>query len=403
MPDRPVPAYRSPLLVAVYVPTLLLAFAEGLLIAILPLYAAGFGVGYGLVGFASSAAAIGTLLTDVPAGAVLGRVGLRPTMIAGSGLVALSTLGLVWSDQFPGLVLLRFLAGIGIALWALSRHAYIAEAIAPAQRGQALSIFGGINRLGIFGGPAIGGVLADQAGIHATFGLSAALAGLALAMSAILLKPLPQGRDVAAGVASLASGGGRCAPQRARPVGGGDRADARPDDPRRALPDHPALGSGAARARRGADRHDRHRGRHPRRLDVHPGRHADGPLRTQGRRRAELRADGPWHRADPLHARFPDAAAGGDADRAGQRAGLRSDDDAGRRPRAAGGHRRVPRHLAADRRRRGGDGPLVVGAVAAAVGLSGGAWVLSVAGWLAVFTLARLVRETRVGPLDERG
>ncbi len=50
-------------------------------------------------------------------------------------------------------------------------------------------MFGGINRLGIFGGPAIGGMLADQAGIHATFGLSAALAGLALAMSAILLKP----------------------------------------------------------------------------------------------------------------------------------------------------------------------------------------------------------------------
>jgi MFS family permease len=99
---------------------LLLAFAEGLLIAILPLYAASFGVGYGLVGLASSAAAIGTLLTDVPAGAVLGRVGLRPTMILGSGLVALSTLGLVWSEQFPGLVLLRFLAGIGAALWALS-------------------------------------------------------------------------------------------------------------------------------------------------------------------------------------------------------------------------------------------------------------------------------------------
>src|SRR3954452_518933 len=190
MANRLAAAYRSPLVVAVYVPTLLLAFAEGLLIAILPLYAAGFGVGYGLVGFASSAAAIGTLLTDVPAGAVLGRVGLRRAMILGSTLVALSNLGLVWSDQFPGLVLLRFLAGIGTALWALSRHAYIAEAIAPAQRGQALSMFGGINRLGIFGGPAIGGLLADRAGIQVNFGFSAVLAGLALAMSAILLKPL---------------------------------------------------------------------------------------------------------------------------------------------------------------------------------------------------------------------
>jgi hypothetical protein len=45
----------------------------------------------------------------------------------------------------------------------------------------------------------------------------------------------------------------------------------------------------------------------------------------------------------------------------------------------------------------------VVGLVAAAVGLAGGAWVLAVAGWMAVFTLAALVRETRVRPLDERG
>jgi MFS family permease len=40
-------------------------------------------------------------------------------------------------------------------------------------------------------------------------------------------------------------------------------------------------------------------------------------------------------------------------------------------------------------------GPLVVGLVAASVGLSGGAWVLAVAGARAVFTLAVLVRETR--------
>ena len=37
----------------------------------------------------------------------------------------------------------------------------------------------------------------------------------------------------------------------------------------------------------------------------------------------------------------------------------------------------------------------ILGLVAAAVGLSGGAWVLSIAGWLAVVTLAVLVQETR--------
>src|SRR5262245_8567208 len=185
-----VPAWRSPLVTSVYLPTMFLAFADGLLLAILPLYAASFGVSYGLVGFATSAEAIGTLLTDVPAGALLGRIGLRPAMIAGSGLLAASTMALIWSDEFTWLVVLRFLAGIGTALWALTRHAYITEAIPPARRGQALSTFGGINRIGIFAGPAIGGFLASLFGIHVTFAFSAALDVLALAMSALLLKPL---------------------------------------------------------------------------------------------------------------------------------------------------------------------------------------------------------------------
>ena len=60
--------------------------------AILPLYAASFGVSYALVGLATSAAAIGTLVTDVPAGAMLSHIGLRTSMIAGAGLVTVCTL-----------------------------------------------------------------------------------------------------------------------------------------------------------------------------------------------------------------------------------------------------------------------------------------------------------------------
>ncbi len=403
MPDRPVPAYRSPLLVAVYVPTLLLAFAEGLLIAILPLYAAGFGVGYGLVGFASSAAAIGTLLTDVPAGAVLGRVGLRPTMIAGSGLVAVSTLGLVWSDQFPGLVLLRFLAGIGAALWGLSRHAYITEAIAPAQRGQALSVFGGINRLGIFGGPAIGGVLADQAGLHATFALSAALGGLALAMSAILLKPLAR-----SATALRAS-------HRWRLVGSGVRRNARD------------LSAAATAQTLGQM--------------IRAGRFLIIPLWGGERLGLDVAQVGAIVTAGAILDVTMFIPAGMLMDRFGRKvaavpsfslmalgiglipfthdfvtlllvamliglgnglsSGLMMTLGADLAPPGATGEFLGIWRLTGDV--GAVTGPLLVGAVAAAVGLSGGAWVLSVAGWLAVFTLARLVRETRVTPLDERG
>jgi MFS family permease len=385
------------------VPTLLLAFAEGLLIAILPLYAASFGVGYGLVGLASSAAAIGTLLTDVPAGAVLGRVGLRPTMILGSGLVALSTLGLVWSEQFPGLVLLRFLAGIGAALWALSRHAYIAEVIAPAQRGQALSMFGGINRLGIFGGPAIGGLLAQQVGIQFTFGFSATLAGLALVMSAILLKPL------ARAASSLR------ASHRWRLVGAGVRRNARDLS---AAATAQTLGQ-MIRAGRfliiplwGAEQLGLNAAQvgtivtAGAILDVSMFIPAGMLMDRFGRKVAAvpsfaLMALGigliPFTR-DFLTLLLVAMLIGlGN----GLGSGLMMTLGADLAPPGATGEFLGVWRLIGDV--GAVTGPLLVGAVAAAVGLAGGAWVLSVAGWLAVFTLARLVRETRVRPLDERG
>ena len=384
-------------------PTLLLAFAEGLLIAILPLYAASFGVGYGLVGLASSAAAIGTLLTDVPAGAVLGRVGLRPTMILGSGLVALSTLGLVWSEQFPGLVLLRFLAGIGAALWALSRHSYIAEVIAPAQRGQALSMFGGINRLGIFGGPAIGGLLAQQAGIQVTFGFSATLAGLALVMSAILLKPL------ARAASSLR------ASHRWRLVGAGVRRNARDLS---AVATAQTLGQ-MIRAGRfliiplwGAEQLGLNAAQvgtivtAGAILDVSMFIPAGMLMDRFGRKVAAvpsfaLMALGigliPFTR-DFLTLLLVAMLIGlGN----GLGSGLMMTLGADLAPPGATGEFLGVWRLIGDV--GAVTGPLLVGAVAATVGLAGGAWVLSIAGWLAVFTLARLVRETRVRPLDERG
>jgi MFS family permease len=182
----------SSTLIAIYVPTALLAFSQGLLIATVPLYGAELGVSYQLISLAVGAAAIGTLATDLPAGAFLRQIGLRPALISGSALVAVSTLAIGVSNGFAALVIFRFLAGIGTALWALSRHAYIAEAIPAHQRGKALSLFGGINRAGIFAGPAAGGIVATTFGLSASFVLAALLAFAALAVALVLLKPTPR-------------------------------------------------------------------------------------------------------------------------------------------------------------------------------------------------------------------
>jgi len=181
---------RRTVLLAVYLPTTLLALGQGLLLATLPLYADGLGVSYRLVSFAVAAAAIGTLATDVPAGALLGHIGLRRAMIGGTALVAASTLVLAFARSFDQIVVLRLLAGVGTALWGLSRHAYIAESVPLAERGRTISVFGGINRIGVFGGPAIGGIIGDRFGLHASFVVAGVAGAIALLASILFLSPV---------------------------------------------------------------------------------------------------------------------------------------------------------------------------------------------------------------------
>ena len=166
------------MLLPVYVPTALLAFGQGLLVPTLPVYALELGASAGLVGLIVAAAGLGTLAADVPAGALLGRLGRRPAMLIGAGLVALSTLGIGLTGTVPLLVLLRLVAGAGTALWGLSRHAYITDVTAPAQRGRAIAVFGGINRTGNLLAPALGGFVGQAFGLNAPFLVSGVLAAL---------------------------------------------------------------------------------------------------------------------------------------------------------------------------------------------------------------------------------
>ena len=179
---------RSELVLAVYLPTALLSFGQGLLLATLPLFAATYDVSYGIVSFVVGAAALGTLFTDVPAGAFLAKIGLRRAMLGGSSLVAISTVLLVFDLPLGMVIALRLVAGIGTAVWGLSRHAYIAAAIPVAMRGRAVSVFGGINRIGVLGGPAIGGVLAQVYGLQSAFVASGLMATAALVLSYFVVK-----------------------------------------------------------------------------------------------------------------------------------------------------------------------------------------------------------------------
>ena len=175
---------RSELMLTIYAPAMLLAFGQGILITTLPLYAADFTDSYSLISLIVSAAALGTLIMDVPAGAILGRLGLKSTMIGGTLLVVAGTLPLAFVHRFDVVLALRVIAGVGTAFWGLSRHALIASAVPVEQRGKVLSTYGGIGRIGVLLGPAAGGLIAAAAGVRISFVVSGlmALAALVLAV-----------------------------------------------------------------------------------------------------------------------------------------------------------------------------------------------------------------------------
>jgi MFS family permease len=170
---------RRELMLAVYVPTVLLAFSQGVIVLSLPLLANETSDAYSFASVIVAAAALGTLIADVPTGTVMLRLGLRRTMLIGSVLVALSTLLLAVPLDAPIILVLRVIAGVGTALWGLSRYTYITQQVPTELRGRAIAGFGGINRVGVFAGPLIAGALVTTFGLFSAFMVAAVLAGCA--------------------------------------------------------------------------------------------------------------------------------------------------------------------------------------------------------------------------------
>ena len=179
---------RNHILWSVYVPALILSFGSGMLAPVLPLYARSFEVSYALVGLVLAAQGIGTLVGDVPSGVILGKYGHKWTMVVGVGLVGFFMLAMSWAQSVPELIAYGLFAGIGSALWNISRHAYMTTHIDIRQRGRVTATFGGIGRIGAFAGPAVGAVLGATFGLRVPFVAFAGIAVVAMVVAGIFVE-----------------------------------------------------------------------------------------------------------------------------------------------------------------------------------------------------------------------
>ena len=174
---------------SVYAPSFLLSMGQGILIPVLPGFAKEeMAASIGLIGLVVAARYIGTMIFDVPAGILVGRIGLRKTMTAGVLLFGVAAIWAGMSPNFSSLMAARLLAGASYALWSISRHSYIAAVVPMDVRGRALALFGGLSRIATILGPLIGGLLAEFVGIRVPFYAQATVAIFTLLMILVTAK-----------------------------------------------------------------------------------------------------------------------------------------------------------------------------------------------------------------------
>jgi MFS family permease len=170
----------SSLTFSVYLPTIFFSIGQGAVIPIIPLFARELGSTVAAAALIVALRGIGQVVFDMPAGIAVSKWGDKWAMVAGTALIGVVALGASFSQSPAVLGALIFLMGGGWAFWQLARLAYVSEIVPLEHHGRALSMTGGMNRIGNFIGPVIGGFLAEFYGFEAAF-WAQACAGLAAA------------------------------------------------------------------------------------------------------------------------------------------------------------------------------------------------------------------------------
>jgi multidrug resistance protein len=149
----------------------------GIVGPVLPLYAQSFGVSAALAGSLITIFGLARLFSNLPAGRLADRVGRRPLLVGGMGLISVSALLSGLAPTFAPLLAFRFLQGLGSAMQTTGALIALSDISTPEDRGRIMSLYMGSLLLGASLGPSVGGLVGQQWGYRAPF---FAYAGLAL-------------------------------------------------------------------------------------------------------------------------------------------------------------------------------------------------------------------------------
>lgn len=187
-PGRREPFRLRSLTFSVYVPTILFSIGQGAVIPIIPLFARELGASIALASLIVAMRGLGQVIFDMPAGLAVSKWGDKGAMVAGTSMIGVVAVGAAFSPTPAVLAVLILVMGGGWAFWQLARLAYVSEEAPLELRGRALSMTGGMNRVGNFLGPVLGGFLGHNFGLESAFIAQAVLGLSAAAMMFIVAR-----------------------------------------------------------------------------------------------------------------------------------------------------------------------------------------------------------------------
>ena len=166
-----------------YGPALFFGAAEGVLFPVIPASAHGRGAGIALAAFVAMLLGLGSWAFNVPAGIMVSKMGERRALLIAGVVGALGAL-LALIPSLIALMAGMFILGLASAVYLLARQKYLTEAVPMSFRARALSLLGGVNRIGVFVGPMVGSFVIGRWGTASAFWLAVVFLTLATACSA---------------------------------------------------------------------------------------------------------------------------------------------------------------------------------------------------------------------------
>ena len=157
------------IIITVYFPAFLTSFCMGMLAPTIPAKVDFIGGTAFIIGLAVGAQGLGEAFFSIPTGFLINKFGNKKIMII--GMIGLALSGFI-SGLFQNNLALYFALfslGIFYGFFSLSRHSYMTQIVPSGYRGKAFSRFGGINRIGWFFGPVVGGYTAGNIGLDIPF------------------------------------------------------------------------------------------------------------------------------------------------------------------------------------------------------------------------------------------